>query len=1130
MKKFIKIVCLIFACFTLAGGVYLLSDNFAGENLNVEEIADASHGEANIKIFTMGTDGNYSNVAGGGSATISFMGKKNNVNKVSTANSSTTATRSSGNPWWWTWRFKIQASSMAGFSVDSIYDSHCRKNVASGHTHDINTGWWGTARTNYNIYFRRNKYDLRFDKQFGNGGTNNLNLYFEATLPEQVESPTRIGYTFAGYYTDPNNGIMYYDAYGVRQTENLMPAGDLTLYAQWFEYTYTVVFDGNGNTDGEMEPQELGYDKAMTLPENKFIKEGYYFAGWALEQEGEIVYKDKATVLNLTEELNGEVILYAQWLPIEYYVRFHPNGTNGGVHSISAIYDNLFMTCDENTFSRTGYRLTSWNRDPSGKGETFGLSEEVKNLTTEKGSTVNLYAIWSPNLYSITFIGNGNTAGEMELQENVAYDQSQYLYDNKFVKEGYYFAGWATSANGKVIYSDGANVRNLTDVHGANVNLYAQWKLADYGIMLDGNGGRVAPSYLNVYFGDEILLPMPEREGYTFIGWVDHEENIINNEKYLVPELGKKGDRVTFTASWEIESYYHIYDSNGGSLDITSQKVIFARNITLPTPEREGYTFTGWQRSDNLKIYRDAYTVEDYGNNEASITFTAQWQINKYRLSLSLSDGVLNVVGAGTYEYGHQIIIDCDLDIGHHFTGWKGTFDIDSKQYTFEMPAKNVVLTATAEANRYTIVFNGNNNTAGEMAEEMFIYGIEQDLYFNRYIRTGYHFIGWSEGKSDEVKYQNHQTVKNITIENNVVIELFAVWEKNEYRIIYDSNGGEGEMQDTLAKYDEPVTFSQRKFTNPGYNFLGWSTEKGVEINSEVKYLDKECVQNLTSTENGSTTLYAVWGETWAQYAVEPGGKGLQNDPYLVDSAEKLAWISSYIATSNYRSVYVKQTAFISLYGHNWYPIGRDGYAFTGVYNGQGFPIIGLSTSQVKDANGDYVESDVGLFGQLALSSRIINLNVYSAEVYGHNATGIIAGSAVNRVNILSVYVTGNVISSSQGGGIVGYSKGLTIAISGFKGDVICNKFGGSMIGFSDYASIIDSFAVTESNVKLFNNIASAESCVYIANHIKGYTEDGDFTNWVITNTETPLPRGLTWLGNATTNANIDEIKKWANS
>ena len=75
--------------------------------------------------------------------------------------------------------------------------------------------------------------------------------------------------------------------------------------------------------------------------------------------------------------------------------------------------------------------------------------------------------------YCISYDANGGD-GEMA-STACTYGTACLLPACTFTREGYSFAGWATSASGEVAYADGATVSNLTATAGATVTLYAKW-------------------------------------------------------------------------------------------------------------------------------------------------------------------------------------------------------------------------------------------------------------------------------------------------------------------------------------------------------------------------------------------------------------------------------------------------------------------------------------------------------------------------------------------------------------------------------------------------------------------------------------------------------------------------------
>ena len=110
----------------------------------------------------------------------------------------------------------------------------------------------------------------------------------------------------------------------------------------------------------------------------------------------------------------------------------------------------------------------------------------------------------------------------------------------------------------------------------------------------------------------------------------------------------------------------------------------------------------------------------------------------------------------------------------------------------------------------------------------------------------------------------------------------------------------------------------------------------------------------------GKIKVYKLADETdWGSFTLE--GKGTEEEPYLIQSAEDLQAFSNYVNRGmSFADQYVEQTADIDMDGKKFTPIGAfsgESY-FYGTYNGKGHIIRNLSIQ------GKATE-DVGLFGRL---------------------------------------------------------------------------------------------------------------------------------------------------------------------
>ena len=197
----------------------------------------------------------------------------------------------------------------------------------------------------------------------------------------------------------------------------------MNIYADWSANTYTIVYNGNGNTGGSTVSSSHTYDVAKNLTKNGFTKTGYTFKNWNTKSDGTgTSYADQASVKNLTSANGGTVTLYAQWTANKYTIVFNSNGGTGTMANQEMTYDKA-ENLNANTFKRTGYRFDGWNTKADGTGTSYADKASVKNLSSIAGSTVTLYAKWysaAPELdaKNVTYY-EGETVTKSMLLKNV---------------------------------------------------------------------------------------------------------------------------------------------------------------------------------------------------------------------------------------------------------------------------------------------------------------------------------------------------------------------------------------------------------------------------------------------------------------------------------------------------------------------------------------------------------------------------------------------------------------------------------------------------------------------------------------------------------------------------------------
>ena len=269
--------------------------------------------------------------------------------------------------------------------------------------------------------------------------------------------------------------------------------------------------------------------------------------------------------------------LTVQWTAPTYAVTLNTNGgtiNNGNVTSYTYGVGATLPT----DVTRTGYTFKGWyyNENLTGSPVTA-----ISNIET---GNKEYWAKWEINQYTVTVKPEN---GEADITITQDYGTAIAAPADP-TREGYTFTGWD---------------RDIPATMPAeNMTVTAKWKVNQYTITFDTNGGsEITP--ITQDYGTAITAPAnPTREGYTFIGW----------DKAIPATM--PAENMTITAKWKVNQYTITFDSNGGS-EIAPITQDYGTAITAPAdPTREGYTFIGWDKAIPATM-----PAED-------LTITAQWR------------------------------------------------------------------------------------------------------------------------------------------------------------------------------------------------------------------------------------------------------------------------------------------------------------------------------------------------------------------------------------------------------------------------------------------------------------------------------------------------------------------------
>ncbi len=235
----------------------------------------------------------------------------------------------------------------------------------------------------------------------------------------------------------------------------------------------------------------------------------------------------------------------------KYKITYDLNGGEGEIPSRQEVRQGSSVLLPENTVTKQDYIFVGWSTDKSGNGTNILLGEVY--TPQEEKEEITLYAIWSYNVVTITFDGNGATGGSMESQI-VKKGQSVTLKRNTFTKEGFWFGGWTLSTGGtSKDYDNGASIPNLE----SDLTLYAIWWEA-----FDASSLTIGNAINSDKYGWRVPKYTVKTDGFTTGVWRLFYQD--NNYTYLITD--------ECVGNYKPSNYYSSYAS-GADVSEVGQKL-----------------------------------------------------------------------------------------------------------------------------------------------------------------------------------------------------------------------------------------------------------------------------------------------------------------------------------------------------------------------------------------------------------------------------------------------------------------------------------------------------------------------------------------------------------------------------
>ena len=411
----------------------------------------------------------------------------------------------------------------------------------------------------------------------------------------QPPTPTRDGYTFAGWYWQAD-----YSGYTDEQKaadkvdfDQAVTGQTVTMFAQWtkdeVQNETDVLYVANGGKffDGQEVQQGLTDSDGMMRQPAAPTREGYTFAGWYWVSDLSVLTEEQKeqNKVDFTQPVTKpHATMYAQWVKNqdEINVLYAANGGQfaDGNDTMQGVADSDGMMRQPAEPTREGYTFAGWYW----VSDLSGLTDEQKDLNKVDFSQsvagkehVTVFAQWTKNQeqndHAVMYVANGGQFATGEtFQQGVTDSDGVMRQPAAPTREGYTFDGWYWHADysGYTDEQKAADKVDFSQPVQSDVNIYAQWtKNADAQAeqitvkFVDNFNGT--ESSAEVKKGEAVAKPAdPTYDGWTFEGWSSTLKDDEGNWEYTPVDFSKA---VEDEDQDGVVTYYAFYSENQAAAD-----------------------------------------------------------------------------------------------------------------------------------------------------------------------------------------------------------------------------------------------------------------------------------------------------------------------------------------------------------------------------------------------------------------------------------------------------------------------------------------------------------------------------------------------------------------------------------
>lgn len=713
--------------------------------------------------------------------------------------------------------------------------------------------------TDFNLYakWEVKKPKASFETGFNDVTVADVYTTYKAAITKPKD-PTKFGYTFLGWYVDEVYSALYDFA--------TILVDDITLYAKWEMIEYTFTFVPNGGTPIPTQTTTIMQDFCL-LYQPMTTRAYYRFNGWYTDEELQQKF-------NLGDSITADTTLYAKWDAKQVTVHLLD------IDTYEPLIDKWGVTiADKKTDFTKDFKISAVPT-PEKAGCSFNCwwysskNIELADLETatfdpeDDEYFVTVYATWTPNKYTLTYVANLG-AGEEEVESVECEYESNISPIEGPDREGYTFKRWKYGTQEVPALMPAKDI-TLTAVY--EVNNYKLIYRVDGKIEEQESyayGATIEYKEIEDFFSFDYLSTN------TFSGW---SWNGVGKLPTTMP-----ASNVTVSGVFDgVKRTVH-YVVEGDSSYNKDESVNYKDVIPEYVPEKAGYDFAGWTYADedaptvmpNQDITlrghfaKKVYTVKldkNGGSGDRTATVSIEEAMSAFD-AITYTGRTLD--GYYTARASGTLVVTKEGDLVAGVAGYTNDDGLWSK-------AGGATLYAHWTINTYDVIYNGNmpsnasSNVTSVPAKATWTYDDNATLAAAP-VLEGWKFEGWYReatcktfvGTAGASLYR-----PNLTAEAAGEVTLYAKWTAYKYTVVYDGNkpnnasGSVSNTPNATWTYDNDGTLATAP-TLTGWTCVGWYSdpELKVYVGASGATLTRPnlVVPSEQSENNNSITLYAKW-------------------------------------------------------------------------------------------------------------------------------------------------------------------------------------------------------------------------------------------------------------------------------